>query len=94
MSAFAEGTEESLGRRLQWHTIAVTSLSLYFPFLYISIIAVHILNDRLKEFFEEVVREKAGRDAATKTAKDKIKATNSAKKRAAAMEKAWALAKK
>ena len=29
VSAFADGTDESMGRRLQWHTIAVTSLSLY-----------------------------------------------------------------
>ena len=32
VSTFADGTEESMGRRLQWHTIAVTSLSLYFHF--------------------------------------------------------------
>ena len=42
VNAFAEGIKESMGRRLQWHTIAVTSLSLYFIFLYISIISVHI----------------------------------------------------
>ena len=30
VSAFTDGIEESIGRRLQWHTIAVTSLSLYF----------------------------------------------------------------
>lgn len=47
----------------------------------------------MKEFSEEVVWEKAGRDAATKTAKDKIKAANAAEKRAAAAEKARALAK-
>ena len=47
----------------------------------------------MKEFSEEVVWEKAGRDAATKTAKDKIKAANAAEKRAAATEKARALAK-
>ena len=41
VSAFAKGTEESMGRRLQWHTIAVTSLSLYFSFLYTPIIIVH-----------------------------------------------------
>ena len=31
-STFVDGTEESIGRRLQWHTIAVNSLSLYFHF--------------------------------------------------------------
>ena len=54
----------------------------------------HILNDWLKEFSEEVVWEKAGRDTNTKTAKDKIKASDAAKKRVAAVEKAWALAEK
>ena len=54
----------------------------------------HILNDRLKEFSEKVVREKAGKDAATKTAKDKIKVADAVKKRVAATEKALALAKK
>ena len=29
VSAFADGTDESMRRRLQWHTIAVTFLSLY-----------------------------------------------------------------
>ena len=48
----------------------------------------------MKEFSEEVVREKAGRDAATKMAKDKIKAADAAKKRATAVEKARALAEK
>ena len=48
----------------------------------------------MKNFSEEVVREKAGKDAATKTAKDKIKAANATKKRAAAAEKAQALAEK
>ena len=40
MSAFADGTKESIGKRLQWHTITVTSLPLYFSFSYTLIIAV------------------------------------------------------
>ena len=28
---FKDGTDESLGRRLQWHTITVTPYSLFFP---------------------------------------------------------------
>ena len=48
----------------------------------------------MKEFSKEVVWEKVGKDAATKTAKDKIKATDAVQKRAAATEKALALAKK
>ena len=47
VSAFVDGTEESMGRRLQWHTIAVTSLSLYFSFsllLYMLFyIVVHVI---------------------------------------------------
>ena len=48
----------------------------------------------MKNFSEEVVWEKAGRDAATKTAKDKIKAANATEKRAATAEKAPALVEK
>ena len=40
VSAFADGTKESIGR-LQWHTIAITSLSLYFLFSYTLIIAIY-----------------------------------------------------
>ena len=29
MNAFVDETDESMGRRLQWHTITVTFLSLY-----------------------------------------------------------------
>ena len=32
---FEDGTDESLGKRLQWHTIAVTPNSLFFPRFYI-----------------------------------------------------------
>ena len=48
----------------------------------------------MKEFSEEVVREKAGRDTATKTAKDKIKAADAVEKRATVAKKARALAEK
>ena len=35
MSAFADGTDESMKRRIQWHTIAVSSLPLHpYFFLY------------------------------------------------------------
>ena len=46
VSAFVDGTEESMGRRLQWHTIAVTSLSLYSFSLLLYIlfyIVVHVI---------------------------------------------------
>ena len=41
MRTFADETEESMGRRFQWHTIVVTSLFLYFSFSYTLIIAVY-----------------------------------------------------
>ena len=52
------------------------------------------MNERLKEFSKEVVQEKAGKDTATKTAKDKIKAIDVAEKRAAVAEKDQALVEK
>ena len=54
----------------------------------------HILNEQLKEFSKEVVQEKAGKDTATKTAKDKIKAIDVAEKRAVVAEKGQALVEK
>ena len=54
----------------------------------------HILNERLKDLSEEVDQEKAGREVAAKTAKDKTKVADAAKKRAAAVEKARVLAEK
>ena len=54
----------------------------------------HILNERLKEFSEKVVRENVGRDVATKTAKDKIKVADAAEKRTATTEKARVLIEK
>ena len=43
VSAFADGTDESMGRRLQWHTVAVTSLPLYTCFLHIFLLLPYIL---------------------------------------------------
>ena len=34
LSAFTDETNESMGRRLQWHTIAVSSLPLHFYFFF------------------------------------------------------------
>jgi len=48
----------------------------------------------LKDLSEEVDREKAGREEATKTAKDKTKAADATNKRAAAAEKARVSAEK
>ena len=48
----------------------------------------------MKELSEDADREKAAREGATKTAKDKTKATENAEKRATAAEKAKALAEK
>ena len=38
VSAFADGTDESIGRRLQWHPIAVTFHSLYTCLLHIFVL--------------------------------------------------------
>ena len=40
---FEDGTDESLGRRLQWHTIAVTPNSLFFLRFYIILFySIHV----------------------------------------------------
>ena len=54
----------------------------------------HILNEWVKDLSEEVDREKAGRDEAVKTAKEKTKTTDAVEKRAAATEKSQASAEK
>ena len=54
----------------------------------------HILDGRLKELSKDVDREKAAREAAAKTVKDKIKVTENAKKKYTAAKKAKALAEK
>ena len=54
----------------------------------------HILDGHLKELSEDSDWEKAIRETAVKTAKEKIKAADTAKKKAAAVKKARALAEK
>ena len=49
---------------------------------------------RARDLAEEVKREKGARESATKTAKEKLKAVESAEKKAAAAEKNRALAEK
>ena len=48
----------------------------------------------MKDLSKEVDQEKAGREEAVKTAKEKTKIVDSAEKRAAAVEKSRALVKK
>ena len=43
VSAFADGTDESMGRRLLWHTVVVTSLLLYTCFLHIFLLLPYTL---------------------------------------------------
>ena len=48
VSAFADGTDESMGRRLQWHTIAVSPLPLHsyyyhFPSVHVLIFFVFVV---------------------------------------------------
>ena len=54
----------------------------------------HILGDRAKELAGEVDREKEALEMAVKTMKEKMKAAEIAKKKAAAAEKNRALAEK
>ena len=54
----------------------------------------HILAGRAKDLAEEVNREREARETAAKMAKEKLKATDSVKKKAAAAEKNRALAEK
>ncbi|KAK9999238.1 hypothetical protein SO802_018841 [Lithocarpus litseifolius] len=74
---FYQGTDESLARRLQWHTIAAAQMT-------------HILDGRLKELAEDAGREKALKDVAKTAAKEKAKAVAVAEKKAMASEKAKA----
>ena len=54
----------------------------------------HILDGRAKELAEEVDWERAARETAVKTAKEKIKAADTTEKKATAVEKNRAMAKK
>ena len=54
----------------------------------------HILVGRVKDLVEEVDLEREARESAAKTAKGKLKANDSAKKKAVAAEKNRALAEK
>ena len=54
----------------------------------------HIMASRARDLAEEVEREKGARELAAKTAKEKLKAAESAEKKAVAAEKNRALAEK
>ena len=54
----------------------------------------YILDGRVKELSKDVDRDKVARETAVKIAKEKIKAADTIEKKAAATEKARALAKK
>ena len=54
----------------------------------------HILVGRAKDLAEEVDHERGARESADKTAKEKLKAADSAEKKATATEKDRALAEK
>ena len=103
--AFEEGTEESVGRRLQWHTIAITPFSsithhsLYFVVVLTSLF-VRLLNwptfwvivQRILP--RKLIGKREAQETAVKTAKEKMKAVKTTKKKAAAAEKNRALAEK
>ena len=105
--AFKDGTDESLGRRLQWHTIVVISYPLifylfhthiFFSFLYSSLLLyqaaqlTHIIDGKLKGLSKDTEREKALKDVVKATVKEKVKAVETTKKKAAVAKKARALA--
>ena len=123
---FKDGTNELLGRRLQWHTIAVTPNSLFFPrfyiilfyfihvYMYILLFIItilslhlyllllvcqvaqltHILEGQVRELTEDAKQERALKDAAKATSKEREKIAATAEKKAAASEKARVSAEK
>ena len=106
--AFEDRTDESLGKRLQWHTIAITlCLSIPYRFLHNFVVFAivffcstyyrlfyqaaqlsHILDGWLKELAEDAEQEKALKDVAEATFKEKTKAAATAEKKVAMSEKA------
>ncbi|KAL0017274.1 hypothetical protein SO802_004343 [Lithocarpus litseifolius] len=78
---FSEATEESLAKRLQWHMIAITP---NFSFALFAAQLTHVLGERMKELVEDVEREKALKDVAEDTTKEKGKLVEAAEKRAQA----------
>nr|POE91846.1 hypothetical protein CFP56_52966 [Quercus suber] len=73
--AFEDGTDESMGRRLQWHTVAAAQLA-------------YILDRRVTDLAEDASRERALKDVAEVTAKEKTVVAATSEKKAAAAEKA------
>lgn len=98
VNCFLEATEELMARQLQWHTIAVTlyfsfiSFASVFPLPYTCDILLllcyqaarltYILDERMKELVEDVEREKALKDVAEDTTKEKGKVADAVEKRA------------
>ena len=110
---FEDGTDESLGRWLQWHTIAVTPNSLFFPrfyiilfysihlYMYILLFVInvlslhlyllllvcqaaqltHILEGWVRELAKDVERERALKDAAEATSKERAKIATTTEKK-------------
>ncbi|KAL0013011.1 hypothetical protein SO802_000080 [Lithocarpus litseifolius] len=72
---FRDGTEESIAKRLQWHTIAAAQIT-------------HVLGERMNELAEDAEREKALREVAAETARERSTAAENAERRAQSEEKA------
>ena len=105
---FEDRTDESLARWLMWHTIAVNFrpfasylfqyMYILFAFKYLSLFLyqatqlIHTLDVRLKELSEEAEWEKALKEVAAVTAKEKAQDVEIAEKKVAMSEKAKALA--
>ena len=107
VNAFEEGTDESIGRRLQWQllryllffSLPLTSTRILFVFV-LSLLhhqatqLAHILDGWLKDLVEDAGRGKALKDVAMVTTKDKEKVAATAEKKAAVFEKASVVAEK
>ena len=108
MHTFEDGIDKSIGRRLQWHTIVIIPcfsvyhylLHTFFLFSYLSLLPhqaaqlAYILDGRLKELADDASLEKALKDMAEVTAKEKTKVAATVGKKAGASERAKAAAEK
>ncbi|KAK9990368.1 hypothetical protein SO802_025353 [Lithocarpus litseifolius] len=108
---FRDGTEDSIAKRLQWHTVAVNILT--YVFLYFSRLVIFCFNSyrvyrvyvigrtdylyaqrKMTELTEDAEREKALKDVAADTAREKTAAAESAERRAQSEERARQQAEK
>nr|POE67456.1 hypothetical protein CFP56_27387 [Quercus suber] len=78
MKIWAQGSEDSIIRQLQWHSIAAAQLT-------------HILGERASELAEDVEWERTLKQVAIDTARDKVKEVEVADQKAQTLETAQQL---